>query len=61
MLSIVLEVLALQWWIALKQEVLRVPPILVFCVALLALPTEALKDIVCRFIIEYSSLRDFCP
>jgi len=41
MLSIVLEVLALQWWIGLKQEVLRVPPILVFCVALFTLPTNA--------------------
>jgi hypothetical protein len=56
-----LSIIALQWWIGLKQEVLRVPPILVFCVALLALPTKAKKDIVCRFIIEYSSLRDFGP
>jgi hypothetical protein len=36
----------------------------VFCHAiLLALPTKEAKgkDIVLRFIIEYSSLRDFCP
>jgi hypothetical protein len=29
--------------------------------SLLALSTKALKDIVFRFIIEYSSLRDFGP
>jgi hypothetical protein len=28
---------------------------------LLPLPTKALKDIVFRFIIEYSGLRDFAP
>jgi hypothetical protein len=36
-----LSIIVLQWWIGLKQEILRVPPILVFCVALLALPTNA--------------------